>query len=289
MPDTQAPLDPRQSWLRHMGRIGAAHGFFDRISARHMALFVDEGDTLVLSFDRADRTWDQGDRGLPLGFDCLRALEFSLLSILSVGRTFFRDPAVETLLQGLADDGFFASYKTVLILATGPDCGHAAARAARFVPGAQVLLSRPAAAVSATHAPFERRFTASRQHDPDTPPPLGPDALQSAAATTILFDSTNPFEAAQAALFHAPNTARVAMPYAGPALDHAFAKGEVLVPLARLMQGRALTPAKTREILRPSLRRDPEYLARLSAAAIRNGHAARAATINDNVPRHPNP
>ncbi|QXT38810.1 hypothetical protein [Gymnodinialimonas ceratoperidinii] len=289
MPDTQAPLDPRQSWLRHMGRIGAAHGFFNRISSRHMALFVDEGDTLVLSFDRADRTWDQGDRGLPLGFDCLRALEFSLLSILSAGQTWFRDAAVETLLQGLVDDGFFASYKTVLIIANGPDCGHAAARAARFVPGAQVLLNRPAAATSATHAPFERRFKASRQHDPDTPPPLGPEALQTAASTTILFDPKNPSEAAQAALFRAPNTARVGLPYSGSALEHTFTKGEVLVPLARLMQGKALTPAKARKILRPSLRRDPDYLARLSAAAIRKGHVARAATINDNAPETATP
>lgn len=279
MPDTIAPLDPRHAWLRHLGRIGADHGFFDRISARHMALFVDEGDTLILSFDRADRTWDQGDAGLPLGFDCVRALEYSLLSLLSLGRTWFRDDAVEDLLQSLVDDGFFASYKQVLILATGPDCGHAAARAARHVPGARVLLSRPAAAISATNAPFETRFKEARRTDPDTPPPLGPEALQTAAATTILFDPSRAPEAAQAALFRAPNTQRIGLPHTGPALDRAMARGEVLVPLTRHLQSGTLTPQHAREILRPTLRRDPGYLARLAQAATNDGHPARAAKV----------
>ncbi|WP_341861082.1 hypothetical protein [Gymnodinialimonas sp. 57CJ19] len=262
-----------------MASIGEAHGFFTRISARHMALFVDEGDTLVLSFDRADRTWHQGDSGLPLGFDCLRALEYSLLSILSVGRTWFRDAFVEEMLQNLAQEGFFSSYKEVLILASGPDCGHAAARAARFVPGAKVLLSRPAAAISARHAPFETRFTADRRTDPDTPLPLGPEALRHAASTMILFDPIHTLEAAQAALFTAPNTTRIALPHSGAALDRTFTKGEVIVPLSRHLQSGTLTPQKAREILRPSLRRDPGYLARLSTNA---AYSARAATVARN-------
>ncbi|GAB5446614.1 hypothetical protein [Gymnodinialimonas sp.] len=279
MPDTLTPTDPRHAWLRQLGRIGADHGFFDRLSARHMALFVDEGDTLVLSFDRADRTWDQGDAGLPLGFDCVRALEYSLLSILSLGRTWFRDAGVEDLLKGLAHDGFFESYSQVLILATGPDCGHAAARASAHVPGARVLLARPVAAISATHAPFERRFAQDRRADPDTPPPLGPEALQQAASTTILFDPTRTSEAAQAALFRAPGTTRIALPHTGPALDRAVARGEALVPMMRNLAAGSLTEQNTREILRPILRRDPGYLARLSQAATDSGHPGRAAKV----------
>lgn len=284
MPDTITPLDPRRAWASHMGRIGADHGFFNRLSARHMALFVEEGETLVLSFDRVERLWDQGDSGLPLGFECVTALEYSLLSLIAVGRTWFRDAAVETLLRDLVKDGFFASYKQVLIIATGPDCGHAAARSAQHIPGAKVLLSRPAAAISATHAPFETRFKTARRTDPDTPPPLGPEALQNAAATTILFDPAAPAEAAQAALFHAPGTTRIAMPQTGPALDRAVARGEALVPLTRHLLNDTLTAQRTREILRPILRRDPGYLARLTTAAASNGHPARAALITDQTP-----
>lgn len=280
MPDTIAPIDPRHAWIENLGRIGADHGFFDRVSARHLTLFVEEGETLVLSFDRADRTWDQGDSGLPLGFECVTALEYSLLSILSIGRTWFRDGGVEAMLKNLAEDGFFASYKHVLIVATGADCGHAAARAAQYIPGAKVLLSRPVAAISATHAPFETRFKAARRADPDTPPPLGPEALVQAASTCILFDPTNRAEAAQAALFRAPGTTRISLPHTGPALDRSLARGEALVPITRHLQAGTLTAQKTREILRPVLRRDPSYLARLAHAAEAGGHPVRAAKVH---------
>lgn len=280
MPDSFARRNPRQDWLRHLDRIGANHGFFDRISARHLALFVDEGDTLVLSFDRADRSWDEGEGGLPLGFDCVRALEYSLLAFLSLGRTWFRDDAVDQLLFHLAENGFFAGYSQVLILAAGPDCGHAAGRAARHVPGAKVLLSRPAAAISPTHAPFETRFIKDRRNDPDTPPPLGPEALQATVSTTILFDPTCPPESAQAAMFRAPGTTRVGLPYAGAALDRAMTRGEVLVPLMRALNNDdLLKPSDVRRVLRPTLRRDPVYLARLAQAAEETGRPARAALV----------
>lgn len=228
-----------------------------------MVLFVDEGDTLVLSFDRADRLWNHGDSGLPMGFECVTALEYSLLSVMSLGRTWFRDNSVEQMLKALSEDGTFASYRHVLIIASGPDCGHAAARAAQYIPGARVLLSRPVAAVSVRHAPFETRFRDARIADPDSPLPLGPEALQSAAQTMVLFDPTLPPEAAQAALFRAPNTMRIAMPHAGGALDRAMTRGEALVPLTRHLQRDTLTKATARQILRPILRRDPGYLARL--------------------------
>lgn len=279
MPDSIAPTDPRRAWLQHLGRIGADHGFFDRLSARHLALFVDESDTLVISFDRADRTWDQGDSGVPLGFECVTALEYSWLGLLSIGRTWFRDAGVEAMLKNLCGDGFFASYKDVLIVATGPDCGHAAARAAQYVPGAKVLLSRPVAAIGAADAPFETRFKADRRANPDTPPPLGPEALENAALTYILYDPSHQMEAAQAALFRAPGTTRISLPHTGPALDRALARGEAMVPIARHLQSDTLTPQKIREILRPILRRDPSYLARLSHAAEAEGPAARAAVI----------
>ena len=279
MPDSIAPQKPRSSWLRHLSRIGADHGFFDRIGARHLALFVEEGDTLVVSFDRAERTWDQGDSGLPLGFECVTALEYSLLSLIAIGRTWFRDPALETLLKDLALDGFFTLYSQVLIVATGPDCGHAAARAAQHIPGAKVLLSRPAAAISAAHAPFEARFKGARRVNPDVPPPLGPEALQNAAKTFILFDPANPSEAAQAALFRAPGTTRIGLPHTGAALDRAMARGEALVPLTRHLTRGTLTAHQIRLILRPILRRDPGYLARLENAAGVAGHPARAALI----------
>ena len=268
MPDTATAHSSRKSWLRHLARIGTDHGFFQRLGQRHIALFVEEGDTLVLSFDRAERLWDQGEAGLPLGFDAVTAHEFSLLSLVAIGRTWFRKGGVDEMLRSLSAEGFFASYKQVLILGIGPDCGHAAARAAHHIPGARALLCRPAAAISATHAPFETRFRTDRRADPDTPLPLGPEALANAARSFILFDPTHAPEAAQAALFRAPGTTRIAVPHGGAALGHTLARAETLVPLTRALAdatGDTLDARRIRALLRPGLRRDPGYRARLAA------------------------
>lgn len=284
MPDSFTPVDPRRAWARRLARIGEDHGFFDRIGSRHMALFVQEGDTLVLSFDRADALWDNGEAALPLGFDAVLAHEYSLLSLMSVGRTWFRDGQVEAFLKQLAHDGFFRSFAQVLILATGPDCGHAAARAAQHVPGAHVLLSNPMAALGPHPAPFETRFRRDRHANPDWPPPLGPAALARVRQTVILFDGTDASVAAQAALFNGPNTTRVNLPHSGPALDRAVAKGAAVVPLCRNLANGTLSPAKVREILRKILRRDPGYLDRLAKAARAKGTSSRAALIERHRP-----
>ncbi len=266
MPDTTAPIiDPRREWVRHLGRIGTDHGLFSRLDSRHFALMVEEeSDTLVVSFDRADRLWAHGAEGLPLGFEAVPAHDVSLLSLMSVGRTWFRSAEVEAMLKSLAIDGFFVSFQKVILIAAGPDCGHAAARAAAHIPGAQVLLAQPAAAISARHAPFETRFRADRRADPDTPPPLGPEALASAQQVTILFDPRDPSDAGQAALFRGAQTTSLGFPLAGGALTRALQQPDALVPLTRHMVRGTLDARTARAALRPVLHADPSYRDRLS-------------------------
>lgn len=264
MPDTTAPIDPRHAWVKRLSRIGSDHGMFARLDARHLALMVEEdADTLLVSFDRADRLWSNGADGLPLGFAAVPAHDVSYLSLMSIGRSWFRSAEVDAMLSGLAGDGFFASFRKIILIAAGPDCGHAAARAAAYMPGADVFLSRPAAAIGATHAPFETRFRADRRMNPDMPPPFGPDALGKAASTTILFDPRDRADAAQAALFNGARTARIGVPLAGAALNRALTRTGTIVPLTQHMIRDRLTPAKTRATLRRALRSDPAYRARL--------------------------
>ena len=272
MSDATTNVSPREAWGRQMARIGEDHGFFHRLGKDHAALFVKEGDTLVVSFDRADRLWDKGAEGLPLGFDCVVHHEWSALCILSAGRTWFRGKEIEEALYHLAGNGFFLSYKRVIILASGPDCGHAAARAAALIPSASVFLCQPAAAVSALNAPFETRFDADRRRgNPDFPGPIGPEALERAAQTFVLFDPTVQDEAAQAALFRARDTNRVSVPFAGPALDRALRRRDVLVPLTKRLAADRLEPSDIRIMLRPALRADTPYLGRRVKSALARG------------------
>ena len=81
----------QNSWAGRMARIGAEHGLFDRIGKNHLGLYVEEGDTLLVAFDRAERARETAADGLPAGFEMVRRRSWSLLSIMATSDTWFLD------------------------------------------------------------------------------------------------------------------------------------------------------------------------------------------------------
>jgi hypothetical protein len=260
MPHSTAQIDPRLSWAERIRQIGADHGLFARLDARHMALMVDEdSDTLLISFDRADYLWSQGAAGLPLGFPAVPAHGISFLSLMSVGRTWFESLEFEAFIEGLTMEGFFASYARIFVLAAGPDCGYAAARAITHIPGAQVVLARPASSMDAALPSIESRFSTPTQ----APKPLGATALARAMQATILFDPSDPIDAAQTAVFRSPNIVRVAIPLAGAGLVRALRNTKTLLALTNHLINDTLAEPTAYALLRDVLQSDPAYRARL--------------------------
>ncbi|MEJ6391724.1 hypothetical protein V8J82_00570 [Gymnodinialimonas sp. 2305UL16-5] len=202
----------RQLWARHMARIGADHGAFERLSHRHMALFVQEDDPLVLTFSRADHVWDRGIDGLPLGFGLVQARAWSLLSLMSVGPTGFRDQGVSAFLAHLARERFFASFPSILILATGPDSAQAAIRMRALLPQAHLVLTRPSAATARL---------------------IARDQLEATGGTLICaLDDQRESEATVPTL---------RVPISADALDAAIAAPRMLVPLSQAVLDGSLT------------------------------------------------
>ncbi len=260
MSEALSPSDPRLAWAKRLRRIGSDHGLFARLDARHMALMVEEdSDTLLISFDRVDELWTQGPSALPLGFPAVPAHGVSFLSLMSIGRTWFRSAEVDSFLAGLESEGFFASFSRICIIATGPDCGYAAARAVKNIPGAQVVLVRPATSMDAALPAIQSRFEARTE----APKPLEPEALGKAARATILFDPSDPIDAAQTAVFRGANVARVAIPLAGGALVRALRNVKTLVDLTGHLMRDTLAEPTVYAVLRDVLKSDPAYRARL--------------------------
>ncbi len=168
----------RADWLSRLSDIGRNHGFFERVGSEALALFVQEGDTLVVSFDRATRVCSEERDGLPPGFEAVQKREWSLLSILSTGDSWFRSQDVMAFFDTLAESGFFDSFAQVIFLGFGPANGHAAcayasARAGRFefwsrprwphsTPSARALTDASAATASAISAVMAMRRPLSR-------------------------------------------------------------------------------------------------------------------------------
>lgn len=162
MNDMQMPAQGNRpthaDWLARMDQIGNMHGFFDRVGAHHRALYVQEGDTLLVTFDEVGRIIRNGRDALPVGFDAVSKREWSYLGLMAEGDTWFRDEALYRFFDRLIDDGFFDSFDQVIFLGAGPMCGYAAAAYSVAAPGAKVLALSPAATLDRDAAPYELRF-----------------------------------------------------------------------------------------------------------------------------------
>lgn len=267
-------------WLGRMSEIGRSHGFFERVGAEHLALFVQEGDTLLVSFDRAARVFAEEADGLPLGFEAVQKREWSLLSIQSVGDSWFRAPDLVAFFDRLADAGFFASFAQVIFLGFGPACGHAACAYSSAAPGASVLASAPAATLDPELAGFDRRFRRDRKRDfsryGDAPALIG-----AARDVVILVDPADPATGAHAAQFRGPNVTRAPLRFTGPAPHRLVTGGGILVAMLRALANGRLTRARVAALVRPVRRVDATYLWRLAQIAQSHGQFDRARRIAD--------
>lgn len=272
-----AGLD-RAAWLTRLSDIGRDHGFFERIGSEHLALFVQEGDTLVVSFDRANRVFAEQTDGLPPGFEAVQKREWSLLSILSAGDSWFRAPDLMDFFDHLAVSGFFESFAQVIFLGFGPACGHAACAYASAAPGASVLASAPAATLDPELAGFERRFRRDRARDFSRYGDA-PALVASARDAVILFDPTDPASGAHAAQFRAPCVTRIPLRFTGSAPHRLIASGGLLMPVLRALANGRLTRARFGELVRPVRRADAAYLWRLAQIAQSHGQFDRARRV----------
>ncbi len=269
----------RAEWLDHLARIGDDHGYFERIAARHMALFVQEGTTLIVSFDRAERAFGESRNGLPEGFAAVQRRQMSLLSIMASGPTWFRDENVAAFFAGLAREGFFDSFKQVAFVGFGAMCGYAACAYSGAVPGAHVFAASPAATLSTEHAGFDRRFMRSRKLSFSDPFGYAPKALETAGASAILYDPYEATSAAHAAQFTHGNVHRIPLRWLGQDTGLLFKHNDSLVPLLRALLNGRLNATRVLATYRATRRNSPDYLWRLANVAQTQGRFDRAAAI----------
>jgi hypothetical protein len=269
----------QNTWIGRMAQIGAEHGLFERIGENHLGLYVDEGDTLVVAFDRADRARDIATDGLPAGFEMVRRRSWSLLSIMAQGDTWFLDDALTWFFRTLHARGLFSRFTRVIFYGVGPDCAFAACTYARFAPGARVLAAGPVATLDPARAPFERRFRSARRLPFPGPMGFGPAGIATADRALILSDPTEFAAAAQAALYRGRNVTRVALPYAGRDFSRILQEAEASIPVLRLLERGEADATSVRAALRDACRKNPGTMVRRARAALVQGRPDRAAIV----------
>ncbi len=253
----------RGAWLTALRSMGEAHGFAEPLGKRHAGIFIEDGDTLLVSFETMAGIEALSETRTPLGFDMVRDRGWSSLSVLSHGDTWFRDPLVVGFFDQLNDDGFFDEFEQVLFYGAGP-CGYAAAAYSVASPGARVLMLQPQATLDPRVTEWDDRFTAQRRADFTDRYGFAPDMIDAADRAFVVYDPYERLDAMHSALFERRNVTRFRAPFFGGALQTDFRTLEILPQMLTALSEDKLTPSLFAAMLR-ARRSYPPYLRKLLA------------------------
>ena len=276
MTDTAPTMDtsladlPKKEWLTAVAQIVGEDGFFKPLGRKHFAAFVEESDTLLVTFETMQGMHALSERAQPFGWEMLASHGWSNLCIASDGDTWFRDGRVYRYVDGLVDDGFFDNFETVLFYGAGP-CGYAAAAYSVAAPGARVVLIQPQATLDPRVTEWDPRFADMRINDFASRYGYGPDMLDAAEAAYVLYDPHETLDAMHAALFTKPNVTKLRMPFMGDALQTDLMEMNQLAPLLELAAQDKLDVASFAKLYR-ARRAHRSYLRNLLSAVERSEH-----------------
>ncbi|MFC6638460.1 phosphoadenosine phosphosulfate reductase [Sulfitobacter sp. JBTF-M27] len=238
--DTSLVDLPRQEWLSLVDQIADEDGYVQNLGRRHHAIFIEEGSTLLVTFETLQGIQALSDLGQPLGWEMIKDHGWSHLCLASNGDTWFRDPAVYSYFDRLVDDGFFDEFDNVIFYGAGP-CGYAAAAYSVSAPGAYVVAIQPQATLDPRLTEWDDRFTDMRIQDFTSRYGYAPEMLDAAEHAYVLYDPREQLDAMHAALFTRPNVTKLRMRFMGNALQTDLLEMDTWAPLIKAAGEGALT------------------------------------------------
>lgn len=251
----------KEAWLEKLAEIADEHGYFQKLGHHHVSTFVDEGKTLIVTFETIDGIQTLSDTAQPLGFDIVKATGWSHLGLISDGDTWFRDRHVYAYFDRLIDDGFFEDFDRVIFYGSGP-CGYAAAAFSVAAPGAKVLAIQPQATLDPRVAGWDDRYRHMRRTSFTDRYGYAPDMLDAADRAYVVFDPMVKPDAMHAALFTRSNVTKLRVPNLGQAIESDLFEMQVLFRMIVQAGTGKLTHDSFRKMWRA--RRDyPPYLRNL--------------------------
>jgi len=232
----------RPDWTARITEICEAEGAFHALAPGYAALQIDQGSSLLVSFETVPSVRKHHEDDAPLGWRMARDNGWSSLVILADERdSWFRHEGVYGLFDRLIDDGYFDQFAHVLFFGAG-GAGYAAAAYSVAAPEAQVLALHPQATLDSVAARWDRRHIEQRRHDFRSRYGYAPRMLETAERAVILFDPTIPEDAMHASLFAAPHVTLFETPRLGPVIVRDLAGMGVLDPMLEAAMEGTLGP-----------------------------------------------
>ncbi|MCK0150941.1 phosphoadenosine phosphosulfate reductase [Marivita sp. S6314] len=222
-------LRPTQ-WVHEIKDLGDACGFFEPLGKHHNAVFVEKGDTLLVTFESLPAIQALTENARPVGFDLAAAQGWSCLSVISARDTWFRENEVYGFFDQMTDDGFFEDFDRVIFFGAGP-CGYAACAYSVASPGATVVALEPQATLDPRVTEWDDRFVEMRRLNFTDRYGFAPDMLEAAKHAYVVYDPHSPLDAMHAALFARNGITRFRARHFAGGMQSLFDQMGILQPL----------------------------------------------------------
>ncbi|MEQ3626939.1 MAG: hypothetical protein ABNH32_14315 [Marinobacter sp.] len=288
--DEDAPPISRDAWHARLDAHGDMHGYHERLGARHGALYTEDSETLLVTFEEAGAIRAHGQPAtLPFGLTVAGREGWSQLCLYSEGDTWFRDEAVYAYIDRLIDEGFFFEFERVVFYGAGA-CGYAACAYSVAAPGAIVVAVQPQATLDPAVAEWDSRFLNMRGTDFTSRFGYAPAMMEAAAQGFILYDPKVKEDAMHAALFTRDGVEKLRCRHFGADLEKVLMERDMVVPLLRAAGRGTLGRGVFAELWR-NRREHLPYLRRLVVTLenqeryMLSGLVARMALSRRNAPR----
>lgn len=236
-------------WRERLAALAEEVGMFQGLGSKHAAAFIDQGNTLLVSFETIQGIQKLSDLAQPLGFDLVKNLGWSHLCMISDGDTWFRDEQIYAFFDQLIDDGFFDEFDNVVFYGAGP-CGYAACAYSVAATGARVLAVQPQATLDPRITEWDDRFTELRRTNFTDRYGYAPDMIDAAEHAYVLYDPKQQFDAMHAALFQRKNVTRLRLPYFGTEIQTRLVEMDILYALIALAGQGQLNEMRFAKMLR---------------------------------------
>ncbi|RPE67165.1 hypothetical protein EDD53_1569 [Pacificibacter maritimus] len=255
----------KSDWRDDLRKLGDAEGFYQELGAKHTALHIKRGDTLIVTFENLDHVFEDGEGKMPWGFDFVTKRGWSMLGLMAHDWTWYRDQDVYDFFDRLKSEGFFDDFKRVVFYGASMG-GYAAAAFSAACPGATVVAISPQATLARQDASWETRYRKAWKRDFSTQYGFAPDMIKSAEKVYIFYDPFAPLDAMHAALFRGDNVVKLRCRYFGHRIASMWIRLSILKPIVEQSIAGTLTEPAFYKMLRgrkEDLRYQREMLERL--------------------------
>ena len=253
------------AWLDELRKIGERHGTYSALGKDFSAVFVEQSQhVLLVSFETIFGIRTVSETGLPIAFDICERRDWSHLTIIAKGQTWYRDRKVFAFFDRLADLGYFDNFDHVIFYGAGM-CGYAAGAFSVSAPGATALMIAPQATLARDRTHWDDRFPSTRRLDFQTRYAYAPDMIEAAEQAVVIYDPDEVEDSMHASLFRGSNVMHFRYRRGSAGAIEADLRGMSLISkLSEQAATGTLTPTNMARLMRARRRHVPYLRALLS-------------------------